>query len=205
MAATLAVLACAALLATGRMPLGVEGEWTWKPPRFTPRPLDVALAAVGVVAFSLFAAAGMWSLSGKAGWRRETAWVAGLFLASVAAQVAVQSGGPDGHGLTKWATLDIKGSSGYLQVAKTEMNDPWRFWAEYPPRWIRDQDALHIGTHPPGLFLVSRGVLGMMESSHRMVAGVLGLAPASLEAGFADILGPIPRAEKATIVFLGAL
>jgi methylthioxylose transferase len=202
--ATLAVVICAALLATGRMPLGVEGEWTWGPPRFAPRPLDLALAAVGVVAFSLFAAAGMWSLGGNASRRREAGWVVGLFLASVAAQVVVQSGGPDGHGLTKWATLDMRGSSGYITVAKTEMDDPWKFWAEYP-RWIRNQDALHVGTHPPGLFLVSRGVLGVMESSPTIASWVIGLTPPTVVAGLAIILGPIPRPEKASIVFLGAL
>lgn len=203
-AATFAVLAFAALLRARLMPLGVEGEWTWQRVRFPPRPLDVGLAAMGVVGFALFAAAGMHALRGNARRRREVAWVAALFLASIAAQVVVQSGGPDGHGLSKWSTLAIPGSSGYFKVAKAEMSDLRNFWADYP-RWIRDQDALHIGTHPPGLFLISRALLSLMEKSPSSASRVASMTPATVDSGLAAILGPIPRPEKSAIVLMGAL
>ena len=203
-AATIAVLTFAGLLRAGLMPLGVAGEWTWQRVPFAPRPLDVGLAALGVVAFALFAAAGMHALRGSVTRRREAACVAALFLASIAAQVVVQSGGPDGHGLSKWSTLAIPGSSGYFKVAKAEMADPWEFWADYP-RWIRGQDALHVGTHPPGLFLISRGLLSLMERSPSSASWVASMTPATVEASFAAILGPIPRPEKGAIVLMGAL
>ena len=202
--ATIAVLTCGGLLCARRMPLGVKGEWTWNSVPFPPRALDVGLAALGAIAFALFAMTGMHALSGTVTRRRELFWVVTLFLASVAAQVVVQSGGPDGHGLSKWSTLAMHGSSGYFNVAKTEMADPWRFWAEYP-RWIRGQDALHVGTHPPGLFLVSRDLLEWMGRSPSSASWVLSLTPATVEAGLAGILGPIPRSEKAAIVLMGAL
>ena len=45
------------------------------------------------------------------------------------------------------------GSTGYFQIARDQaVRDPWAFLARYP-EWIRGQDSLHIGTHPPGLIV----------------------------------------------------
>ena len=95
---------------------------------------------------------------GGAGW-----WLAGLVPLAVAVQMAVQEGAPPGYGLAKWAFVLVQpGSSGYYTVAKNEVRDLPAFLAAYPD-WIKRQDALHIGTHPPGLVVASWAILRAME------------------------------------------
>ncbi len=86
--------------------------------------------------------------------RFETAWLIGLLIAAAGVQVMIPMGAPEGYDLAKWAAVNyVSGSTGYFQIARQQaVRDPWRFLAEYP-EWIRSQDSLHIGTHPPGLIV----------------------------------------------------
>ena len=197
------VAGLAVALRSGRLPLGVPGEWEWSRLRVDADPADLALAMLGVAAYAGFAALGWRSLARRAGARREAPWLIALVGAAVAVQVAVMAGAPAGYGLTKWVTLGLPGSSGYYTVARRQMADPWRFWTEYP-RWIREQDALHIGTHPPGLFLAARAALGIMESNPDAARQVVRYAPASVDAGFRQVLGPLPPADRAALTLTGA-
>jgi hypothetical protein len=193
-----------ALRAEG-IPLGVPGQWQWPRLRAEARTgaADLAPALVAIAAYAALAAWGRRSLARGEGRLREGAWVAGLAAAAVGLQVAVLSGAPAGFGLTKWVTLALPGSSGYYQVARARMHDPRRFWAEYP-RWIRDQDALHIGTHPPGLLLLTRAALGLMEARPAAARWVDAHAPGAVRDGFRQIV-PLPRADRAAVILIGAL
>ena len=204
---TILLLAFCLALGGGCFPLGVRGEWEW--PRLknvSPSALDLSLAVVGALAYAAFAGLGQRSLAQKAnrGWRYRAAWLAALVPAGVLAQLALLSGAPLGYGLTKWVTLGMPGSSGYFTVAKTTMGHPARFWADYP-QWIKNQDSLHIGTHPPGLFLASRAVLDVMRASSALSGGITEHLPSSVADGFREILAPLPRADRAALATLGAL
>jgi hypothetical protein len=195
-------------LRQGRFPLGVAGQWEWirLRPQLRPSAGDVVPALVASLAYAGLAALGWRSLSRRGGRPRlrEGAWVAGLVGASIAAQAAVLSGAPWGFGLAKWVSLALPETGGYYRVARTQMHDPGRFWAEYP-RWIRRQDALHIGTHPPGLFLITRAALGLMVARPALARWVDGHVPGSVQPAFREFIGPMPRADRAAVVLIGAL
>ena len=181
------VLGQAALVATfavalrsGAMPLGVRGEWEWQRLRVAPEVMALGLAGAGVLLFSGFVALGFRSLSRDNSPRREGVWLAGLTLAAIVVQGVVQEGAPPGYGLSKWIiALHTPGSSGYYTVARKQMADPRRFLADYPS-WITRQDALHVGTHPPGLFLVARATLSLMEANPGLSRSVVALSPPSV-------------------------
>ena len=209
----IAVLVMAALsaafalaLRSGAFPLGVPGEWTW--PRIKPAPAawPVAVAIGAVLAFSALAAAGWHSLGRHPGFRRESAWVAALALGSTLVQGLVQEGAPEGYGLSKWIiALDSPGASGYHTVAKAQMRDPARFLAEYSA-WIVRQDALHVGTHPPGLFLVARGLLDLTGSRPGLAKAVVDLAPGTCATAIRAMRDSgLTRPDAAALTLTGAL
>lgn len=205
--ATVLVVAFCVALRAGAVPLGVPGEWEWLRVRFRPSTLDLVLAGAGVLLYAGLAALGMRLLSSGATKAREVFAVCALVPAALFAQVAALSGAPVGYGLEKWVLgLHQKGASGYFRVAKAEVGDPWRFLAEYPA-WIPRQDALHIGTHPPGLILVPHVLLGFFERNPDVARGVLESAPESLGRAF-RVYGRdnrLSRADLATLATIGAL
>jgi hypothetical protein len=200
-AAFLAVLAFV-LLARG-FPLGVRGEWEWQRLRVAPLDIDLITAGASLAAYIAFVAVGMSRLRRKAK-TLEGPWLAGLLIASVGVQALIQTGAPAGYGLTKWVTLGVSGSNGYFDVAKTRMRDPWSFWTAYPG-WIREQDALHIGTHPPGLFLAARSVLGLFEARPDLARETARSLPATIDRGFRTILPDASRTERAAFAVMGCL
>jgi hypothetical protein len=208
------LVAAAALVAgflaavrSGSVPLGVRGEWEWLRLSVAARPIDLALAGLAVAAYAGFAGLGMRALSRRATTARETIWVGALATAAVAVQAVVQSGAPDGHGLAKWVVaLHQKGSSGYFHIAKAQAGDLPRFLAGYP-EWVKTQDALHIGTHPPGLIVSEALLLRAMERSPAAARFVEGHAPESVAMMFRYYgpNDPLPIADRATLVLTGFL
>ena len=212
--AVLVVAAGAALVAglalgvgSGKIPLGIPGEWVWLRTRGLPSPLSLAFGLLGLVGFSTFAASGFRSLSRMPTQRRETAWLSGLCLASILAQGLIQDAAPEGYGLSKWIiALESPGSSGYYTVAKNQMADPERFLADYPA-WIHKQDALHVGTHPPGLFVLARSFLGLMEAHPDLARRVVALSPPSVSKAIVIYreTHQLARADAASLTLTGAL
>ena len=161
------VVLLAVAVRTGLMPLGIRGEWEWMRLADGARPpWDwLALAAAGVAAYAAFVGLGLRGPRGarhrdgprRAGWPRSSS-------PSIAVQVAIPIGAPDEYDLTKWAYVNyLPGSTGYFKIARDQAaQDPWQFLARYPD-WIRDQDSLHIGTHPPGLIVAQCILLRTME------------------------------------------
>ncbi len=198
-----------ALVRDPRIPLGVRGEWVW--PRLDaagPNPQDLAWALLALGAFAAFAAAGMRALGRRAGIWRESAWVAALALAAVAFQYAAIGGAPEGVGEEKVAlVLGHAGSSGYYHVAAREVRDPWAFWKAYP-EWIRRQDALHIGTHPPGLILLNAALLDLFRGHPSWARSVVEWAPPRVTWGFRERAAKereLPLADRAALeVIAGA-
>ena len=201
------VAALAVGLRSGRMPLGVPGQWEWQRIRVAPAPLSLLIGLAAVLAYSAFIALGHRALSAQENRPRVKIWLAGLVLASIGVQGVVQDAAPEAYGLSKWIlALHNPGSSGYYTVAKSRMDDPRRFLADYPD-WIARQDALHVGTHPPGLFLVARMMLGTMEAHPSLARWVCELAPPSVRSAirvFRETLN-LPRADAASLAMTGAL
>lgn len=188
-----------------RFPLGVPGEWLWSRLPVVPTAWDWMIGLAALAAYAGFAGSGALALARRSSRLREGSWVVALVLMAVIAQVGLQSAAPAGYGLTKWVTLALPGSSGYADVARDQMRDPWRFWADYPD-WIKRQDSLHIGTHPPGLFLWSRFALGLMEAHPGLAQAIVDHLPSTVAAGFRSIPGrPLPRAERAALALTGLM
>ncbi len=190
------------LIRSGRVPLGVTGEWEWLRVRAAVEPalVVIAVAVVGVyVGYAAIAARaiGRGSAAGL--------WLAGLVPLAIVAQAAVQEGAPPGFGLDKWALALVQpGSSGYYTVARDEIRDLPDFLAAYPA-WIKGKDSLHIGTHPPGLFVASWGMLRLMESSPAAARAVAGLLPRSFHVAFESFQPrrPPPMTHRAALAATG--
>jgi hypothetical protein len=116
----------------------------------------------------------------------------------------IPTGAADEYDLTRWAYVNYFGAStGYYQVAKREaVADPWRFLAEYPD-WIKRQDSLHIGTHPPGLIVLQCLLLRAMEEHPGLAGFLFQSMPSSTAAGFRQLermdRQKIPRADQAAL------
>src|SRR5262249_15301363 len=145
------------------------------------------------------AALGFRYLRANSSRRREWLAVSNLVVAAAAVQLLVHGAAPEGYGLSKWAlALYQQGSSGYYTIARKQLGDPPQFLADYP-EWIRHQDALHIGTHPPGLLLVARGLLSAMNARPEIARYVVESLPSSVESAFRVIDGfdRLSRADRA--------
>jgi hypothetical protein len=204
------VIALLAAVRSKVMPLGIKGEWEWLRISIAPPLEGVLEAGLAVAAYCTFAAFGLRALGRVDTSRlREGGWLAGLFAAAVTVQVLVPAGAPDEYDLTKWAYVNyFFPSTGYYQVARREaVSDPWRFLAEYPV-WIRSQDSLHIGTHPPGLIALQCLLLRTMESNPDAVDILIRSMPATTSQGFRQLekmdRRTIPRADRASL-YLTAL
>jgi hypothetical protein len=188
------------------LPLGVPGEWEWNriPPGISLSWEALLLTGLAVAAYAGFVGIGLRAITARSARRTETAWVTALALAAVTAQVIVPTGAPAGYDLTKWASVNyLAGSAGYFQVARKQaVRDPWRFLADYP-RWIKDQDSLHIGTHPPGLIALQCLLMRAMERNPALAGFLLDHMPRAVEAGFRAFANeesrPLSPGERATL------
>jgi xanthosine utilization system XapX-like protein len=206
------VLATAAFLAGlygGWFPLGVAGEWTWsRLPRgvgLLPETVLIGLAALA--AYAAFAGFGRRALE-RASVPVRAVWVAALGPLAAGVSLALQSAAPAGYGLAKWVfALHAPGSSGYYTVARSaEMNDPAAFLKNYP-EWVARGDALHIGTHPPGLFVLWRGILGGYRAAPGLAGAVVDAQPEQIRAALRTLQGtdPIGLADRAALATVGWL
>lgn len=197
------VTALAAALPRSWFPLGVPGEWEWLRHHAASEPLALALAGIGAGAYVLLVASGFQDLVRRTSRPREALWISALVVAALGVQVAIPYAAPSGLGLTRWTTLGLRGSSGYFQVAKGLERSPAAFLADYP-RWITRQDALHIGTHPPGLILLAATVSRTLETHPGIAASIDACLPREMHRGFRLILGPLRPPERAAMVLVGS-
>lgn len=201
----LLVAALIAAVASGKIPLGVPGEWEWLRVRGAPTVLGMLLAGLAVLGYSVYAALGFRSLGvPSAVGFRESVWLVGLMALSALVQFFIPMAAPDEFDLTKWAYVHyFPASTGYYRVAKDEaMADPWKFLADYP-EWIKDQDSLHIGTHPPGLIALQCALISAMERHPNAADLLVSSMPPSIHEAFRQLEAlnrrPIPRADRAAI------
>jgi len=143
------------------LPLGVPGEWTWQRHHLPATAGETTLRLLWpCVAAALLLAVSRWSptesrtsLAGSCA--RHTA----LLVAACCWWQAVQTAAPLTHKDLKplWV-LYSPSASGYFLEAAVAMPSTAEFLQTYESR-MQEGDVLHVGTHPPGLFLLSRGCI----------------------------------------------
>jgi len=166
----LALLAAPSLVILGiiwltDLPLGVPAEWTWV--RVGP-PIDTLLTAVMVVIYGLLFAGFIWLGQSRLTHCREletTGWLIGLVLIGFCWLWIAQDAAPPGYRFSKTAwTLFYPGASGYFSMARDHEEDFDRFLRDYESL-MAEGDVLHIGTHPPGLFMGYHSLISLCRAS----------------------------------------
>lgn len=193
-------------------PLGVPGQWEWLRGKFWPTALGLLLSLAAVGLYAGFVAFGLRDFSRRKGTSRlrEGVWLIGLAVAAVAAQLAVQAGAAEGYDLAKWAFVNyLPSSTGYYKIAHEQMADsPGRFLADYS-EWISRQDSLHIGTHPPGLFVAHWLLALKMRERPELAALLTEVMPSSTKEGFRqlEILNrtTFSQSDRAALLMAGIL
>lgn len=196
---------------TGRLPLGVPGEWEWSRINVPPSVLWMLVSAVGVAAYGGYAALGFRALGvpSRRGWR-ETGWVAGLTASAVVLQLLIAIGAPEGYDLTRWAFVHASGgATGYYHIARKQAApDLGKFLEDYPT-WIKSQDFFHIGTHPPGLIVTHAVLLNALGRHPAATDFLMATAPPSAAVGFRQIelVGKetLPRSDRAEMYLVSLL
>lgn len=202
-AATFAVIAGVLF---GSFPLGVPNEWAWE--RIAPVlpfwllavfPLLVASCYIGFV----------WLGARRIESCRVlelSVWLLGLAVGGFVWVWTIQEAAPPGYQLTKVPyVLYPREPSGYFLEARDEAGDLAKYLACYEEK-VAQGDVLHIGTHPPGLTIVFRGLLGVCRTFPAFANLVIATEPDSARFGFEVLqdLEPISRADQATL-WLAAL
>ncbi len=187
--AALCLIVVAAVASLGvlwltEMPLGIPGEWTWDR---VPAEPDSLLSGLGAAV-----AAGLYVTVVRLGWKRMNraskrplagvevgAWLTALSAMSFAWLWVVQEAAPLKNRLGKSAfVLYYSSSSGYFTKARYEEPSPAKLLAGYE-ELMRQRDVLHVGTHPPGLFLVFHGLIAVCESSPTLASFLDATQPTS--------------------------
>lgn len=207
----LLVAGLAAGVAGRRFPLGVPGEWEWLRlgPGVEVGVVGIALATLAILAYAWLAARGARALAGPpASVAREAAWVAALAAAAVGVQAAAQEGAPPGYGLAKWIyALQNDGSNGYQTVARAQMPGGLAAFLRDYPAWIERQDSLHIGTHPPGLLALTRGINVLVGERPDLARWLVEHAPGSAAPAIRSYreIAALPRDAVAALLLTGGL
>lgn len=152
------------------VPLGIPGEWTWqRVPAEPDATWNLSGLAAAAMLYVLFVEAGTRQLRKTRPSRFRTLELAGWLTVMVAVSVTwlwlVQECAPIRNRLGKSAfVLYYTGSSGYFTRARYDNPDPLKFLEGYEGL-MREGDVLHVGTHPPGLFLAFHGMIAICQNS----------------------------------------
>lgn len=178
-------------------PLGVPGEWTWD--RSALSSDAVWLIVVAACIAGSYAAGVAWALPriGDSA-ARTAALLILLTLGGLAVTWTIDStaqwprGVPpedragDRADLKRALTVYDAGVSGYFQRAAKSDETTGEFLAGYEAEMAKG-DYLHVGTHPPGLILLHRGLLSLCRSSPGIADAVLATQPRAVTEAFAAV------------------
>ena len=185
-------LASLAVLATSSIPLGIPGEWTWA--RRDWAEIDPVSVLLSVLLAGAYWGVVRWGSRLRDGRRPATlcllafTWLFGMLLTQ-----------PDFQGLARSpSVLFYKRTEGYFWQAAFEVRDSRQFLSGYRDSIATGDDPdryLHLGTHPPGLTLVYRGLLSLFESSPMLTELLIAVEPASMHEAF-DSLRQFPTPKQ---------
>ena len=195
------------------VPLGIPGEWTWS--RIPPDTAFGIISGTAIVAtvaaiYLLYAWAGAKRLP-QCGRFEAAAWLGGLVMIAFAWLWNVQQSQPVGYGMSKVAwVLYYPGSSGYFHEALYGMDDTGAFLASYESR-MEQGDVLHVGTHPPGLFLFHKFLISVCRRFPGFCESLNAAQPQSVRLAFqvlalnAEKSGHPVRATGLSALWLAAM
>lgn len=172
-------------------PLGIPGEWTWVRISYeqTADRIELALALL------ILLPAGMaWLYYVRWGANRFSRlspalrgmMLVGLWASSLLLVGMLQSLQRTPFPQSKAFVLYFPHSSGYFHVARYDMRDLPDFLAGYEAR-MAEGDVFHIGTHPPGLFLLHRCLWNECENSPELTKFLIATIPASVSDGLDEL------------------
>src|SRR5262245_20029731 len=191
----------------GTFPLGVPGDrWEWK--RIEPSASAALIFGPPLVAAALFVAFVALALRriDRARPVEVAAWLGGLWLCGFVWLWIIQESAPESYQLSKttWV-LYFRGSSGYYSEASENARDLRDYLAHYEDE-MRKGDVLHIGTHPPGLVIVFRGLLWLCDTFPTLTEVLNATEPESVRGAFTVLLqtarhkqNPLPRSDRAAL------
>src|SRR5579863_2110778 len=195
----------------GSFPLGIPGEWEWN--RVAPDgPFVWALLppVAAAVLYIGFVWLGERRVPRCRAWEL-TAWIAGLIFCGFTWLWIVQESAPATYQLSKSAwVLYFRGSSGYFSEARDEARDLSAYLAGYEAKMAAG-DVLHIGTHPPGLVVVFRGLIAVCETWPQFENLLLATEPDSVQRAFAELWQvarrreSLPRKEVEAVLWLATV
>jgi hypothetical protein len=195
----------------GTFPFGVRGEWEWM--RIAPDgPLGLSLVPpiVAAALYLGFVWLGQRRIP-RCGPAEISAWLCGLVVAGFTWLWIVQESAPRNYDLSKavWV-LYFRGSSGYFLEARDAAQNLPEYLSRYEDK-MAEGDVLHIGTHPPGLIVIFRGLLSLCERSEGLVDLVVATEPDSVREAFDELrrtalrpTSPFVREHEA-VLWLAAL
>lgn len=182
-AAAFALAVSAIVVGWPAIPLGLPGEWVWNRTAKWPPIERFVLPAVAILGYALLVCvACQWA--GRGG--RSAAWVGlgSLVVGGWFAQAACLDLPLSPGGVERWPySTASTATAGYFSVArKVELG---KFLADYE-RWIAQADSFHIGTHPPGLFVLHSLLLDYFRAHPTQADRLLALLPSRFAAGLLD-------------------
>ncbi|MFN0195157.1 MAG: hypothetical protein ACKVT0_00300 [Planctomycetaceae bacterium] len=174
------------------MPLGIPGEWTWERIEWTADNRADAFWGMlsAIIAGGLYVAFALWGahqLRDHAGLRKSIHWLAGLWIVANGWIFALQSAPLTPYNLTRsgWVTY-YPTISGYFFHARHRIDDLDSFLSGYE-RWMAEGDVLHVGTHPPGLYILNLACLRSCEASPLLTDLLILTTPPDVDRGLNEI------------------
>jgi len=157
------------------LPLGIPGEWTWN--RIPSESVESPQSIGDMIVFSLSAMIWLvvvfWAARRVSGLTHPLILLLLLTFCSLFLVRGLQKL-PGPTDLPKSWVLYFPSMSGYFHLARYEMEDTRQFLKTYQSR-MAEGDVLHIGTHPPGLFLLYRGLWNVLKQSPAFTETILTL------------------------------
>jgi hypothetical protein len=186
-------------------PLGIPGEWTWdRLPLAEPWFLAVIPSTIAAIIYMTF----IWLAAPRLSQDRSLATglrLCGLTLAGFAWLCVVQESAPRFNQLSKAGyVLFFRGPSGYFSQARYDVTDLLQFVAKYN-KLMAQGEVLHVGTHPPGLIVLFRGLIRLCEDSRSFSQTLVQTQPPSVVAAFNDIAGSASSRETLRLADRAAL
>ena len=186
----LSVIVTAVVLMLPVVPLGVPGEWTWQRNRV----LGDFVAAADRILPALIGGAVLYGVAVRGALRIARARLSQtcfayllLILASWFWLDRVQQTAHVEHRETKpyWVLFDPS-SAGYFHEAAFRITSTSGFLRGYEDR-MKEGEVLHVGTHPPGLFLLSKACLNVCNWSPTLVSLLNGMEDDRVRRAFRTI------------------
>ncbi len=198
----LAVLLWVTLIAT-KTPLGLVGQWVWN--RSPAPPVEPVLWLIPfVVSVAYLCLVAVDALLPRRILFSEPLMLSIILAAGLLWQwVALDLPKPP-LGMERYApALYFESTTGYFTQAR-QIENAGDFLRQYKD-WVSKADSFHQGTHPPGLILLFRGFLTLMDQKPDWAQQIERIAPTRMRDGLQAIGQPLNQSERSTLLLASML